>query len=84
MSYRIDWFGHIAGGARIVVAYTLQGGTDQGAQFAQAIPMPGPYIYSLVSTEHTAELSNGKYTYYFWVRNERGFSTVFALAGGGV
>jgi hypothetical protein len=86
MGYRVNRYGYILGGETIVVAYTLGGATEQGAQWAQAIPETGPYVASLVSSSHTAEWNraNLRFTYYFWVRNERGSSYWWHLSGGGV
>lgn len=85
MGYRgADW-GYITGTDPMCIAYTLNGGTESGAQFAQAIPKQGPYNVSLVNNNHTTEWARSinTFTYYFWVRNETGASTWFDLAGGG-
>jgi 1,4-dihydroxy-2-naphthoyl-CoA synthase len=86
MGYRVDNWGYILGGETIFVAYTLAGASDQGAQFAQAMPQIGPYDVGLVSYDHTTEWAQSilKFTYYFWVRSENGASCQFHLSGGGV
>jgi hypothetical protein len=38
MSYHVPNWGSIAGGATTFVGYTLGGGTESRAQFAEAIP----------------------------------------------
>jgi len=82
MSYHVPNWGSIAGfGGPIFVAYTLNGGTQNRAQFAEAIPQSDGA--SLISTDHTVELAGGRFTYYFWVRNETGTPTSFTLSGGG-
>jgi hypothetical protein len=80
MSYNVANWGSIAGNATIWTAYTLGGGQNYGAQFAEAIPQNDT---SLVSYGHTVELYQGRYTYYFWIRNETGNSTSWTLSGGG-
>jgi hypothetical protein len=83
MAYTFPFWGFIAGDPTpIVVGYTIDGGQYRGAQWAQAIPQNDPV--SLVSTDHTVERAGGRYTYYFWVRNETSIPTFFILTGGGV
>lgn len=77
-------YGTIVGfGGPMVVAFTIQGGTGSQssvAQYAQAIPRS--FGGSLVSTDHTVELAGGRYTHYFWVRNETAGNIYFSLRGG--
>jgi hypothetical protein len=85
MSFYIENFGYITGfGGPMPVGFTIQGGTggqSSSACFAEGIPL---YATSLVSNDHTIELSGGTYTHYFWLRNETGTNTWFELSGGGL
>lgn len=84
LSIYIRDYGSIAAfGGPIFVAYTTQGGTggqSSIAHFAEAVPQNDGA--SLVSTDHTVEFVGGRYTRYFWVRNETGTPTSFTLSGG--
>jgi hypothetical protein len=69
----------------MAIAFTIQGETGSQssvAQYAQAIPRS--FGGSLVSTDHTVELAGGRYTHYFWVRNETAGNAAFPLHGGKV
>jgi hypothetical protein len=81
MSYYVPNWGSIAGNATIWTGYTINGGQNYGAQFAEAIPQNDT---SLMSYNHTVELYQGRYTYYFWIRNETGNPTSWTLSGGSV
>jgi len=85
VSFNIRNFGFIVGGETIPVGYTIQGGTgpeSSKAQFAGA--EPEEYRMSIVNTDHTVELVDGRYTHYFWARNESEWPGGFALSGGGL
>jgi hypothetical protein len=82
MSYHVANWGSIAGGATTFVAYTLAGGTENRAQFAEAIPQNANA--SIVSFNHTVQQApQGRFTYFFWIREETGTPTSYTLSGGG-
>jgi hypothetical protein len=82
MSYHVPNWGSIAGGATTFVAYTLAGGTENRAQFAEAIPQNANA--SIVSFNHTVQQApQGRFTYFFWIREETGTPTSYTLSGGG-
>jgi hypothetical protein len=83
MAYNVHW-GSIDSGATVFVAYVINGGQDQGAQFAQgSSENPGG---DLVSDGHEKILSsdgNNTVTYAFQLTNF-GTATNYMLEGGGL
>ena len=84
--FNIPYYGTIAAfEGPIPIAFTIQGGTGGGSGHARfALGVPQNDGASLVTTDHTVELFAGRYTHYFWLRNETGTPTSFTLSGGGV
>ena len=82
--FYIQDYGSIAGfGGPIPIAFTIQGGAGGQSPLAYVVEaFPQNDGASLVSTDRTVELAAGRYTHYFWLRNETGTPTSFTLTGG--
>jgi hypothetical protein len=82
--YNVPNWGYIAGGAAIRVGYLLNGGQDDGAQWAQANPEDSNA--GLLTSGHGMLLNpqTSKKVYYFDLKNEGPGGTRYALDGGSV
>lgn len=81
MAFNVRDWGSISGFAGpILVGYTLGNPVTIVAYFAEAVPQNDGA--SLVSNSHALQLTEGRYTHYFWVRNETSTPTSFTLSGG--
>ena len=83
MSYNVQNWGSIsAHTGPIFVSYVMNGGQNEGAQFAQGNPQSSGAF--LVSSNHEIRLNGGKTTYLFQLTNTGSQPTSYTLAGGGL
>jgi len=83
VGYNVPNWGSISANAGpIFVGFLINGGQNNGAQFAQGNPQSDGAF--LVSDGHEIDLSGGQTSYWFQLTNTGGQPTSYTLAGGGL